>query len=957
LSRDPRGTPRNLPANAGILSNLMGRYIMFEINKIEIKDVPAAMAALEKTSAQEDKDETGLKNLNTHAKKMSARAVVEAYKKDQPKTKDDFIRFIQNLPHRFSRVGFTGEPYSEVNSLLAQIAWSCEPGSQEMFWKILYPEITGVIDGDANTQWPRYGEAILSESLAQKTPGPILNYRQLWKKAETAPIELIEETKVSGFCPAHRDYWLKVVTRRKNGSSNHPESKLVFKTEFSNYYEFFDSMRAFMEKYNSQKNTKWDASFATTSEGIQVLLDFRAYQEIVLNAPKTLREIFKSIDQLPAVLSNVVGEISNGRFSANIGQSCFHANGLALKNILEKNEVQKVLSEIHFAPKSIAPPEKKYAPLIGHDALLYLPEHAEQLGALSEDSLIELIKRHEAHGLALNVLVELCRPALAASAHPAKKLFNLVYQIYDMKIRSEFIRLAIGQPLNFNNFIQGEDMEEGIYGLKLIDFLDAPESEKSKLAEDLRLFISKILDELSEMSSQLVVMNSFTVPLLICFLEKHDKRMNEMNALIKRRFHGLENFQQKVSLLKSKLNKFCGQLNYFDFLNRVREDVISAIIKSPLPHLNDRKATRQHEVLMGMLIGKWILTNKNLEGNFFFFSILGLVEKYEKVPNIRQMIENQLYSDRIYRYLASGNLNHWWLAFNILRKRNYFDTHEKISKMVKQFHNSDPDEPMKNDFISWLKQRENYVMNSDEFFKVLLQTIRYNLLYHCVVDSFLFDLFSNELHFIKTYNDYIKVSAILSEQQRRLLTVKTSEFIRPADPLLHQDLDCVTEVIPLYYLLDFALDHEKSRDTLADYCLYFKNELARLLRCENVDYSVLFNTYSSRGYKPENIFMLLFDKIVKIYGFDEAMKNLSPLFVSYLSENPSKLMSLMIRSEHRDQVCDYLSGKNPKPHSEPSSMISAPTQHPLMLSQSQTGGREQMDLHTETESRKCSSPD
>jgi hypothetical protein len=839
----------------------------------KLHDIPPAMEALEKFLMQEIKDEMGLSNLNAHAIKMSARAVVELYKTKQPKTKDDFIRFIKDLPHRFSRVGFTGEPYSEVNALLAQIACACEPGSQERFWKILYPEITGLIDGGSNTQWPEYGEAILSEKLSQKSPGPILNYRQIWKTAETAPLKLIEETHVSSFCPAHRDYWLEVVTRRKRGSANHLGGKLVFRTEFDNYYEFFESMCAFMWKYNSNNNSNWSYDFATTSEGVQVLLDFRVYQEIVLNAPKILKEIFKSIEGLPEVLNKVAGEITEGKFSANPGYSCFVNNSQRLKCILERKEVQSILSEVKFAPKFIASSNKDLAPIKGHDSLLYLREHASQLGTLSEDSLIALIKQHEAYGLSLNVLVDLCRPILAASAHPTRKLFNLVYQIDDLTITSKIIELVLGEPLNFKKFIQGREMDDGIYGLKLLNYVDMTESEKSKSKEVLNQFLAKGLIELNQLLSQILEMKSISIPRMIDFLQKQSNQSNEINTLVMSHFYGLDDFQKDVSLLKSKLDIFCGRGNYDQFQENIAIAIIEALVISPIPKRANSKIIRQHRVLIETFLEKWIPQNIMSHSDYLGSSLLDLIQKYEKFPGIKSKIEGVLDSDFICRYLIAQYRDFWTLPLEILRRRNY-------------------------------------VMTADQLYKILLKSFACNQLEDCATDSLIFDFFLKEVPQNIKFNDYIKIGSILNPKQRTLLKKKNPRLKRPLESETAHAFDEIISVIPLYNLLDFALDQEKSGEGLAEYCHYFKDELGRLLRCVEEDISSRFEPYSRKGYKPEHIFNLLFEKIVKRYGFEDTMKNFSPLFVSYLIENPSKMTSFMIHSKHGDEICDFLSGQD-----------------------------------------------
>jgi hypothetical protein len=102
--------------------------------------------------------------------------------------------------------------------------------------------------------------------LAQGQPGAIFNYRTIWKNAQSAPKELIDQPRVQDFCSAHRDFWLEVERKR----TSHKPS-VLFKTEFENYYQFFDEMCKFMEEYNSSNHQQWDAAFDTDEAGIKLL--------------------------------------------------------------------------------------------------------------------------------------------------------------------------------------------------------------------------------------------------------------------------------------------------------------------------------------------------------------------------------------------------------------------------------------------------------------------------------------------------------------------------------------------------------------------------------------------------------------------------------------------------------------------------------------------------------------
>jgi hypothetical protein len=875
-----------------------------KIKKLE--DVPAAMAALESTSMQEDKDETGLKNLNTHAKKMSARSVVALYKIEKPQTKDDFSRFIKDLPHRFSRVGFTGEPYSEVNAMLAQIAWACEPSSQEKFWKILYPEITGVVDGDSNTLWPRYGEAILSESLAQKTPGPILNYRQLWEKAETAPIDLIEATKVSGFCPAHRDYWLEVVTRRKNGSANHPESKLVFKTEFSNYYEFFESMRDFMDAYKATNENGWEDDIGSSPEGLQAMLDFRAYQEVILNAPPALKALFRSIDLLPEILNNVAGEIINKKLTARINLSCFASNSQSLRTLLAKKKVQEVLSEIKFTPKSIAFLKKDDVLIEGHDALFYLPEHTGQLGALSEDSLIELIKQHEALGLALSVLSDLYRPLFEGAACKHKKLFNTVYQINDMGLGTRFIQLVLGALFTEDKLLEQESIEAVIYELKLLELMDLPQQEKNRR--------EKVLDEslnnrFNLMSSALAGMEKFEYfdfLQLYHFLKQNKKALKEINALMKISFEGQTQYQKQISSIKSKIHDIY-DLSSREFRKLVKDNIIKALVFRETHDLKKPVVTQQIKELIDMLIDEWILPDVDFKRDDEISDMFILIETFDEIPGVRQKIEGMLTSERIYDFVTSDTPPFWINAFDLLRRRNYQASHEKFLEIFINFRYSSPTEAMKNELKKWLKPHEPHFLNVDVYYTILREMARIKDKKEGLAHSLVFELYCDELGFIQTYNDYIKVASMLHREQKTLLKEKFPEFTRPDPSLANQDFDQVPDFVYLYYLLDFALDDEKSRVDLSGYFNYFKKELDRLLRCDNEDCPTFSLQHSSSRYLPSHYFRDFFEKMVSFYGLDETLLYFTPHFVSYLNDNPYEVCSFLWTSSYQKQVCELLS--------------------------------------------------
>jgi hypothetical protein len=856
-----------------------------KVNKLE--DILPAMAALEKTSMQENKDETGLENLNTHAKRMSARAVVEAYKKEKPQSKDEFIRFIQNLPYRFSRVGFTGEPYSEVNAMLAQIAWACEPGSQESFWKILYPEITGVIDGDSNTLWPRYGEAILSESLAEKKLGSILNYRQLWKKAETAPIQLIEETKVSGFCPAHRDYWLEVVTRRKNGSSNHPESKLVFKTEFNNYYEFFDSMRAFMNAYKATQANGWEDDVGSSPEGLQVMLDFRAYQEVILNAPKNLKAIFNSIDQLSSVLQNVVGEKTGESFTVRIRGSCFATNSHTLKNILSRDAVKEILSSIPFEPKSIASPEKEHALIEGHDGLFYLPEHTRQLRVLSEDSLIDLVKRHENYGLELSVLVDLYRPILDSSACKTQKLFNTLYQCSDYDLEAEFIKHIFDGRLNFIPVVN--DFRDCLYGIYLLERIQkrvqaASEDEDENLLDQLVAVIEKRLEIFISLHDELEKVAQNDLDKVIWNIDVFQKSLSDLKYLGQIKTKLKELFPMKLS---NSLDHFMST-NYFfpTYLSGqadrkiVRVYVVANLMKfsekySGNPGLED-KLINLFERVNG--------PTERFNGDDRTETILGLYKRYHRMPRLRSKIIEALTSESLMDFMTKRREFDIDLA-RILSGRNFFSSISRLISLIRCFKFSANADVHEHIFLEWLK---DHLKSPDEIAHAIHFTRVYDV-YLNARSSPLFKLFiKNDFMPIHSYADFLKIYHVLIlQQEKELFSDKYPNFKKRPPTRLNEDY---SQIIPLWGISDFftsALSLEDTHNGVESFFRYFLNEFTSLMTHD--DYLI----------------RMIFIEVSNKYGFDQTIAQFNPLFRPYFKEHPYKIVSFLGWSSHTENLKKY----------------------------------------------------
>jgi hypothetical protein len=844
----------------------------------KLTEIPSAMEALEKFLTQEVKDETGLMNLNTHAKRMSARAVVEAYKNEQPQSKEDFIQFFKKLPHRYSRVGFTGEPHSEVNTLLSQIAWACEPNSLPMFWKILYPEANGVIDGGSNSQWPRYGEAILSESLAQKSPGPILNYRKIWKQAETAPIALIEEIKVSAFCPAHRDYWLEVVDRRKNKSRDYTVHQGVFKTEFKNYYEFFDSMCAFMETYTSRKNIHWEDDIGSTPEGLQAMLDFRAYQEIILNAPKILQAIFGSIAQLPGVLKSIAGEKIDDKVITHVDRSCFRKNSEVLRKILNNEEVKKTLSEVEFASKSNALLEKENAPINGHDALFYLPEHTRQLGALSEDSFIELIRRHEVYGLALNVLADLYRPLLEQSDCMLQKLFNTVYQLDDPSLENRLSRLLLGETLDMNSKVK--NLKDYFYGLLLLERRKyAPERMSNKaivnyidqfkpIFEKRFAFIENALLEFNQINnnaldSVIQLVENFS-PSVMDFLY-----MEKITNKLRRSFQG-ESWDLHHSFRTSAVLSEKSGVKYPD--RAVRKYAIENLIKFSRMYSGENT---HEEKLMG-LVARVTSPCADIDLYEQTKRILALYKHYQRLPRLRNQLLKSLTNESLCHYLLKYDV-FVMDAIHIISERNYFTSIEKMFSIVQSFQQSVDYDQLRHPMVEWLKSRS---LSIEDIGSLISHTRIYRFDRDMDWSRLLRLLISKGDLPIRSHADFLKLTLFLREDERSDLCL--------GYPLMKSGLtqapeDHFSKIIELGLvdeLLLTALDLNDSTLGAEHFLKYFEN------------------AFSSLSKKSEKSIEKIFVKMTEVFGRDQTIPPFTRLLAAHLNENPDEILEFLIRSSH-----------------------------------------------------------
>ncbi|MFI4956514.1 MAG: hypothetical protein ACHQAX_04835 [Gammaproteobacteria bacterium] len=172
-------------------------------------DIPTTFVALEEMNIPEPTD------LASRVNRECIEKLLNLYKKSKLNTMEDIQKFLEKIPYRFSRAGYTGSPFTVFNTLCAQLAWLCvdktKPDAQEQFWKNLYPEIRGVMDGLNDNDWPLYGEAILDDALANGQPGKLINYRSVYQHPSFIDSGNTDLNCMNGrvltFCSEHQSYW------------------------------------------------------------------------------------------------------------------------------------------------------------------------------------------------------------------------------------------------------------------------------------------------------------------------------------------------------------------------------------------------------------------------------------------------------------------------------------------------------------------------------------------------------------------------------------------------------------------------------------------------------------------------------------------------------------------------------------------------------------------------------
>jgi hypothetical protein len=813
-----KGTPQIIPLprsnNAQIptVSNLV--------------DIPAAFIALERFCEAEQQTQ-GIHHLVAYANKISALAVIEHYKTQQPKTRDDFIAFLKQIAHRHCRTGYTGEPYSPTNALLAQIAWACKPDSLEAFWKMIYPEVTGVIGGNQHNEWPQYGEAILDETLAQGQPGAILNYRTIWKNAQSAPKALIDQPRVQDFCSAHRDFWLEVTRQR----ASHTPS-VVFKTEFENYYQFFDEICKFMEEYNSDNHRQWEDAFDTDEAGIKVLLEFKNYQIILINSPRKLIDIFKSIPDLWNVIHNVTGVLSGSLGNTVSTIRCFNLNRKTLRTVLNQEDTKAILSAIGFAPRSILPASQLTSSIEGHDRLLYLPKHSQNFGTMDESSLVDLIKNHVALGIDLHTLAELYRPLDNTAKYKAKSLFHLIYQVNDLALGSRFLEAFLGKPLSFEGLIsQVGDIEAGI---KLLDYVDT--RDKDSLNDEIFKDIESLRRQREKLDALVYNINGRFI------IQSHpvltQSILDDMKSLIR--------FQDYLDTNNISMIARCPQKDphfYWSDFTKLQIDILRACAKKALfilgsdlqCYLNISNESAHILLDAALMIEATIKLRDDID------LIENLCRAWSRVDDIalREKITASINATELYNVLCKGNIS-WQVVsagLTILINKQFFSQdHTKALKLMHlhaDFEPSKESESSANDFamnISALVRTADEAITISRFasgkMKLIFHSamiVHYERLLQNRNDFMCFwnqleddqqaefmDATQNKLpHLVRSYTDYILIGSTLKNEQLSAFKKATKPFHQPVFQESSND--------PIEFTsgqIEFAVEHIDSDEDL-----------------------------------------------------------------------------------------------------------------------------------------------
>lgn len=343
---------------------------------ISLQDIPRAKKDLQAICKQESS------TMYDSALQLSAQEFIKVL---------DGKQSLKSLSYRSSRTGYTADPYSLINLMAAQMAWmKVELNSSNPlkdFWLNLYPEVTGVIDGQDNTFWPRYGEALFEDNK-------LINYRNLYETAKKHGVQQVvgqysESTKnrIFSFQPMHANFWAL------------PESSEL---KFDNYLDFFETLLSLLYKYranNPDRGSHFESDIgdAPTME-MQAYLDrLIAFSTYVTSLPEHHPLKIKStgLIDLKTKLTTWVGT-----------NSCFNNNSDVLRDALKDQTLRYELKELAFSHEEI----KQYLKgqiYSGQDRLPYLHAHCSaRIDSMTVEQLIEAANHAVTRGYPIPSLVK-----------------------------------------------------------------------------------------------------------------------------------------------------------------------------------------------------------------------------------------------------------------------------------------------------------------------------------------------------------------------------------------------------------------------------------------------------------------------------------------------------------------------------------------------------------------------
>jgi hypothetical protein len=211
----------------------------------------------------------------------------EKYKLDQTHQPDP-KKFLAERKNTRTDQGYTADPNSPANLLSADLALSSidtnAPNPREQFWKLLYPEIKGVILGQDDSDWPNYGEALLAGNY-------LINYRKLALMAqhrEALKCLLNQESSVNDSIlleslKAHPHYRALSQDEVRALEKFNQDQAYWRVGEFhelgANAFVFFTNLRNVLDKFRANREGNEHLELEMTEEGIEAIRPYLRVME------------------------------------------------------------------------------------------------------------------------------------------------------------------------------------------------------------------------------------------------------------------------------------------------------------------------------------------------------------------------------------------------------------------------------------------------------------------------------------------------------------------------------------------------------------------------------------------------------------------------------------------------------------------------------------------------------